>query len=148
MSEKRSTDDSFALASRFLHALQAVNKKLSVGNIIGGHGHLNLSQLRILQLAHDDPGILADVVIESLDLAPDTAKKLILAMEKTGLMTLDRSTEGKPLGLRLGAQGQRLSFQVQATQLVTVAKLLGSLPKTDQLAAVEALEQVAIQELE
>jgi DNA-binding MarR family transcriptional regulator len=148
MSNQSSSKNSFALASRFLHALQNLNKVLNASNVRSGFEHLNLSQIRIVQSVHDDPGIRADVVIDRLELAPDTAKRLILAMEKAGLLSLDRSTQGDPPNLRLGAHGQRLAFQVNATQLVIVAELLGKLSEADQLVAVEALEQITAQQLE
>ena len=148
MADQSSNTNAFALASRFLHALQNLNKELNAGNVNSGFEHLNMSQVRILQLVHDEPGIRANVVIDRLDLKADTARSLILAMEKAGLLALDRSVQELSPGLRLGTHGNRLAFQVKATQLVTVAELLGRLPEADQLVAVEILEQIAAQSAE
>ena len=83
-----SPPNSFALASRFLHAFQNLNKILTANHVTSRYEALNVSQLRILQLVHDDPGIRADVVLDRLDLAPETVMNLILAMEKMGLLTV------------------------------------------------------------
>lgn len=147
-SNQSSGSESFALASRFLHALQNLNKTLVVNQASSRYENLNVSQIRILQLVHDTPGIRADTAIKRLELAPETARRLILAMEKMGLLTLDRSSPDVPPGLRLGGQAQRLAFQVKATQLSILAELLGKLPAADQLVAVEVLEKLVEQQLD
>lgn len=147
MSNQTSSSKSFALASRFLHALRNLTKLLS-NNIGQGMERLNVAQLRILQVVHDNPGIRADTVIGQLELEPDAAVDFMLAMEQSGLLSLDRSIPDVPPTLKLGSQGQRLAFQVQATQLVAIAELFSKLPEADQLTAVEVLEQVAAQRAE
>ena len=149
MANQPVTADSFTLASRFLHALQHLTKALSLNQKISESvEQLNVSQLRILQLAHENPGIGADAVIERLQLAPDAARNLILAMERTGMLALDRSERDALPRLQLGGQGQRLAFQIQATQLSIVAALLEKLPEEHRGIAVEALEQLATQQLD
>lgn len=145
MPDQSSNTNTFALASRFLHAFQTLSKMLASSSVSSSVDQLNVSQIRILQVVHDDPGIRADAVIERLDLNADTARSLILAMEKTGLVALDRSMEALSPGLRLGVHGNRLAFQIKATQLVAVAELLGRLPEAEQLAAVKVLEQITAQ---
>jgi DNA-binding MarR family transcriptional regulator len=143
-----SNNNAFEMASRFLRAWQELNKKIDIGSVGSILESLNVSQLRILQLVRDQPGISAQEIINHLELAPDTAKNLILAMQKLGLVTLERTADEKLPHVRLGAQGQRLSYQVQATQLVMVAELLGGLPLDEQLCAVEALERVVMLDLD
>jgi DNA-binding MarR family transcriptional regulator len=96
----------------------------------------------------DQPGINAQDIIEHLEIAPSTAKELIMSMQKVGLVTLERDPGQKLPNVRLGAQGHRVTYQIQATQLVIVSELLGSLSRNDQLSAVEALEQVAGQDFD
>lgn len=101
-----------------------------------------MAQLRILQVVHEEPGIHADVVLSRLELELETGKQLILAMEKSGLLAVERAIPSEPPGLRLGAQGQRLAYQVQATQLVAVVDLLDKLSEDERRAVVEVLERV------
>ncbi|HEX3052395.1 MAG TPA: hypothetical protein VHP83_17170 [Aggregatilineaceae bacterium] len=68
----------------------------------------------------------------------------MLAMEKMGLLTLDRPSPEVPPALRLGEQVQRLAFQVKATQLSIVAELLGKLPEADRLITIDTLEQLTL----
>lgn len=146
MTNQFTTSKSYALASRFLYAFQSLNKVLLTNRMEGSYEDLNVSQIRILQLVHDDPGIRADVVMDRLGLAADMAGNLILAMEKTGLLTVDRSSSNVPPCLRLGRQGQQMAFQFKAAQLSILADLLSKLPEDHQLAAVESLEQLASQQ--
>jgi DNA-binding MarR family transcriptional regulator len=143
-----SSNNAFEMASRFLRAWQTLNKKLGSGSMNSVLEQLNISQIRILQAVQDQPGINAQDIIEHLEIAPGTAKELIMSMQKVGLVTLERDPNQKLPNVRLGAQGQRVTYQIQATQLVIVSELLGSLSSHDQLCAVEALEQVAGQEFE
>ena len=46
----------------------------------------------------------------------------------------------------MGRQGQRLAFQIKATQLSILAELFEKLPEAHQLIAVEVLEQLAEQQ--
>ncbi|HEX3052396.1 MAG TPA: hypothetical protein VHP83_17175 [Aggregatilineaceae bacterium] len=68
MANQPSVSDSFALASRFLNAFLTLSKTLVINPAISRYEELNMSQIRILQLVHDNPGIRADVVIERLEL--------------------------------------------------------------------------------
>jgi hypothetical protein len=133
--------DAFTLASRFLQAFEIVGKTLIVDHITNRFETLNVSQIRIFQLVHDTPNIRADKVIEQLNLPPKTAENLILAMESMELLTLDRSDT--PPCLQLGKEGQRLTYQIRATQLSILAEMIGTLPENYQLATVEGLEQLA-----
>ncbi len=144
MANQPSVSDSFALASRFLNAFLILSKTLVINPAISRYEELNMSQMRILQLVHDNPGIRADVVIERLELTPQIAKSLMLAMEKMGLLALDRPSPEVPPALRLGEQVQRLAFHVKATQLSIVAELLGKLPEANRLITIEALEQLTL----
>ena len=148
MSNQSSGANSFALASRFLHAFLDLNKLLAATHLSSSYEHLNIAQLRILQFIHENPGIRAETVIDHLELAPEAAKNLILAMEKTGLLRLERSSADTAPTLRLGEHGQRLSFQIKATQLSILAELIDKLPETQQVATVEALEQLVQQHLQ
>jgi DNA-binding MarR family transcriptional regulator len=141
-----SSNNAFEMASRFLRAWQTLNKKLGSGSVNSVLEQLNISQIRILQVVQDCPGINAQDIIEHLEIAPGTAKELIMSMQKVGLVMLERDPDHKLPNVRLGAQGQRVTYQIQATQLVIVSELLGSLSSHDQLCAVEALEQVAGQD--
>jgi DNA-binding MarR family transcriptional regulator len=143
-----SNNHAFEMASRFLRAWQTLNKKLGSGNISGMLEQLNISQIRILQVVQDHPGINAQDIIESLEIAPTTAKELIMSMQKVGLVALERDPDQKLPKVRLGAQGQRVTYQIQATQLVIASDLLANLSGEDQRCAVEALERVAGQEAE
>jgi DNA-binding MarR family transcriptional regulator len=141
-----SISDAFTLASRFLQAFDTVAKTLLVDQV-SRYEDLNISQLRIFQLVQENPGIRANSVMERLNLAPETARILILAMEKTGLLALDRSAANALPSLQLGKEGQRMSYQVKATQLSILAEMFGKLPEDHQVAAVEGLEQLAKQQL-
>jgi DNA-binding MarR family transcriptional regulator len=141
-----SSNNAFEMASRFLRAWQTLNKKLGSGSVSGLLEKLNISQVRILQVVQDHPGINAQDIIENLEIAPATAKELIMSMQKVGLVALERDPDQKLPNVRLGAQGQRVTYQIQATQLVIVSELLANLSGEDQRCAVEALEQVARQE--
>lgn len=143
-----SNSNAFEMASRFLRAWQILNKKLGSGSMSSILEQLNISQIRILQLVQDQPGISAQDIIDHLEIAPSTAKELIMSMQKVGLVMLDRDPDQKLPNVRLGAQGQKVTYQIQATQLVIVSELLGGLSRDDQICAVEALEQVAGQEFE
>ncbi len=141
-----SSSNAFEMASRFLRAWQILNRKLGSGGVSSLLEQLNISQIRILQLVQDQPGISAQDIIDQLEIAPSTAKDLIMSMQKVGLVSLERDPDQKLPNVWLGAQGQKVTYQVQATQLVIVSELLGSLSSHDQICAVEALEQVAGQE--
>ncbi|HML22280.1 MAG TPA: hypothetical protein PKD09_11575 [Aggregatilinea sp.] len=108
--------------------------------------HLNLSQVRIMQIVHDTPGIRADTILDQLDLDPNQGAEFMLDLERYGLLSLNRSTPNVAPTVTLGAQGQRLAFQIKATQLVTITELFSKLPENDQLTAVTMLEQVAAQQ--
>lgn len=142
MTNSSSNANSFALASRFLNALENLNKSLDLNHVTANYGDLNLSQLRILQAVHSAPGIRADAVIEHIEIETDAAARLILAMEQTGLLSLDRSAPDLSPSISLGAQGRRMSFQVKATLLSILAEMIGKLPESRQLETVEALEQL------
>jgi DNA-binding MarR family transcriptional regulator len=143
-----SSNNTFEMASRFLRAWQTLNKKLGSSSISGMLERLNISQIRILQAVQDQPGINAQDIIDNLEIAPATAKDLIMSMQKVGLVILERDPDQKLPNVRLGAQGQRVTYQIRATQLVIASELLANLSREDQLCAVEALEQVAGQEIE
>jgi DNA-binding MarR family transcriptional regulator len=145
MANQSSGAQSFAMASRFLYAFQKLSKVLTSNQASSGFEDLNVSQIRILLLVHDEPGLRANDVIKRLDLPLETGKSLILGMEKKGLLALDRSTPELSPSLRLGGQSQRVAFQVKATQLSILAELLDKLPEANRLAMVEALEQLAEQ---
>jgi DNA-binding MarR family transcriptional regulator len=143
-----SDNNAFEMASRFLRAWQTLNKKLGSGSMNSALEQLNISQIRILQAVQDQPGINAQDIIEHLEIAPGTAKDLIMSMQKVGLVMLERDPDQKLPNVRLGAQGQRVTYQIQATQLVIASELLANLSRDEQLCAVEALEQVAGQDFE
>jgi DNA-binding MarR family transcriptional regulator len=143
-----SSNNAFEMASRFLRAWQTLNKKLGSGSMNSVLEQLNISQIRILQAVQDQPGINAQDIIEHLEIAPGTAKDLIMSMQKVGLVMLERDPDQKLPNVRLGAQGQRVTYQIQATQLVIASELLANLSRDEQLCAVEALEQVAGQDFE
>ncbi len=143
MANQTSGSQLFAIASRFLYALQKLNIALTFNQTGSGFEDLNVSQIRILLLVHDEPGIRANDVIKRLELPPAAAKDLILGMEKKGLLALDRSTPDLSPSLRLGGQIQRAAFQAKATQLSILTELLDRLPEASQLAMVEALERLA-----
>lgn len=136
------SSNALAVASRFLNAFNDLNTILAAHNV-SGVGDLNATQIRILQLVNGEPGIRADAVIERLDITKAIAGKLILAMEKTGLLELERSTPDVPPAMRLGEQGTRLVYQIRATQLSILVEMLGYLPEEQQYIAVDFLEQLA-----
>jgi len=148
MTNSPSGANSFALASRFLHAFEHLAKTLATNHLNANFEQLNVTQLRILQLVHKAPGIRANTAIEQLELAPDTAVNLILAMENMGLLTLDRTLSEDAPALQLGRQSQRMAFQIKATQLSILAEMLSKLPESEQMLAVESLEQVVAQQPE
>jgi DNA-binding MarR family transcriptional regulator len=146
MSTPPSLLDAFTLASRFLQAFESVAQTLTVDHITSRFEHLNVSQVRIFQLVHDVPDIRADKVTEHVNVSPDTAQALILAMESMGLLKLDRSaTDGMPR-LQVGQEGQRAAFQIRATQLSILAEMFGKLPENHRVATVGGLEQLAKQQ--
>ncbi|MBN1966021.1 MAG: hypothetical protein JW910_15335 [Anaerolineae bacterium] len=87
-------------------------------------------------------------MIERLDQEPKDVKQHLLTLEKAGLLTLERSTKSSPPALHLSTHSQRLSFQIQATHLVTLTELLGKLPKTDLLVAIEVMEHLMADQVE
>lgn len=112
-------------------------------------GRLPVSQLHLLVLLHNEPGIAQKDVAEYLGITAPAVSTAVREMERYGLIERREHPDDRRLvQLFLSQQGQEMMQEGQKHRCMAFADFLSVLPLEEQRVVVEALERAAVRHKE